>query len=252
MALAVVLLTLLMTSQAVALNCIKVDDCTCKFDDLQGAVISMRPLINHTSGPPLFQDVLATDGKYYSYNPCYQFNEGNCTDSAICQLLSLNGTSTTLASQSDVEFGFIGGNVQFTYFSKDRLVQATVNFKCVDNMTPPQFTAYGMNPSDPTKYEFEVESMCACSGVCILPHPPAPSSSSIGGGSVVLIVFFSLVFLYLVVGSIYGKVVKKANGLEALPNYEFWVGLPNTLKEGSLCVVRCVCCRPERKTYDEV
>ncbi|CAG5132398.1 unnamed protein product, partial [Candidula unifasciata] len=169
----------------------------------------------------------------------------------ICKLQSPNGTVTSLVDQKDVRISYDSTSVTLTYIGKDALVQAIVDYLCVENQVPPIFTAYGLTKSSPPVYQFKVESACACKNSCIKSTLPS-SSSSIGGGTVVIIVFFSLVFLYLTVGSLYGKVVKKANGLEVLPNYEFWVGLPNTLKTGSLCIVRCVCCTPDRKKYDEV
>ncbi|CAG5132397.1 unnamed protein product, partial [Candidula unifasciata] len=80
--LAVISLILSVTLQAIALSCIQIDECSCKFDDVEGAVISLRPLLNSTMVPPLFKDHQATDGSFYSYNPCYTFSEGNCTDSS--------------------------------------------------------------------------------------------------------------------------------------------------------------------------
>ncbi|KAK3609322.1 hypothetical protein CHS0354_026242 [Potamilus streckersoni] len=55
--------------------------CKCVFDD--GKAINIMSLGN-TDSKPRFQDVRGQDEEYYSYNPCYPFTEGDCTDAASC------------------------------------------------------------------------------------------------------------------------------------------------------------------------
>ena len=42
--------------------------------------------------------------------------------------------------------------------------------------------------------------------------------------------FFSLLFVYLVVGMIFMKFVKKAEGKEVIPNSTFWFAIPGQIK----------------------
>ncbi|XP_059062237.1 uncharacterized protein LOC131855038 [Achroia grisella] len=51
-------------------------------------------------------------------------------------------------------------------------------------------------------------------------------------GSTLLIVFFSLVIFYLVLGVCTKKFLMGATGIEVIPNLAFWTDLPNLVREG--------------------
>ncbi len=74
----------------------------------------------------------------------------------------------------------------------------------------------------------EFTNKCCCPNKC--------SGSSGGGtgslsfGSILLIIGFSMAAIYFIGGFIFYKFVKKANGMEALPNHTFWVSLPTDIK----------------------
>jgi hypothetical protein len=42
--------------------------------------------------------------------------------------------------------------------------------------------------------------------------------------------FFTVALVYFIGGFLFFKFVKKANGIEALPNHSFWVSLPADIK----------------------
>ncbi|XP_012940679.1 uncharacterized protein LOC101852490 [Aplysia californica] len=229
-------------------HCEKVDACSCRYKD-SGGLVTMRTLASR-DGTPRFLDVLALDNKLYSYNPCVNFDENACHESAICQQgTGHNSTAVSIADQAQVVFGYDGHNVQVSYINTTGVTKiAIVSYVCVEHLTQPRFTAYGKNDSSPgSNYLFQLESMCACENACL-----PDESEGLSAGSVLLIVFFVLLFVYLVLGTIHGKVSRNATGLEMLPNYEFWTGLPGMIREGIVCVVQCACCRPSKKTYDEV
>lgn len=77
-------------------------------------------------------------------------------------------------------------------------------------------------------YLFEMDSSIAC--------PKEDSHLSLG--SVLLIVFFSLVAVYIIVGFLYQRLVVGAKGMEQYPNYSFWKDLGNLTADGCDFVCR--------------
>ena len=49
--------------------------------------------------------------------------------------------------------------------------------------------------------------------------------------------FFSVFFMYILVGILVNKYGRNIEGREVLPNYSFWTDLPNLIK---VCVHHCV------------
>jgi hypothetical protein len=56
------------------------------------------------------------------------------------------------------------------------------------------------------------------------------SSTSLSTGSVLVIVFFVFTTLYFVGGAIALRLLRGAKGKEMIPNYDFWVDLPNLVR----------------------
>ncbi|XP_043935596.1 cation-dependent mannose-6-phosphate receptor [Protopterus annectens] len=77
-------------------------------------------------------------------------------------------------------------------------------------------------------YLFEMDSSIAC--------PKVDSHLSLG--SILLIVFFSLVAVYIIVGFLYQRLVVGAKGMEQYPNYSFWKDLGNLTADGCDFVCR--------------
>ncbi|CAL1535584.1 unnamed protein product [Lymnaea stagnalis] len=243
-----ILLSSVVLCPVVARECVKVDACSCKYDDDIGAVVNLRPLAS-SNGNPLFLDHAGKDGAFYSYNPCLPFNEGQCKDSAICKRDGANGTTTSLADQSKVSFhaSEAGRKIEVSYPSPSGLgIMSFFTYTCLEQQDPPLFTAFGYDNIS-RQYHFQVDTKCACDNGCYV----APDSGGLSAGSVLLIVFFVLVFVYLVVGFIHGNVSRSMSGREALPHYDFWVGFPGLVKEGCFFTFRCGS-RTSVQTYDEV
>lgn len=60
--------------------------------------------------------------------------------------------------------------------------------------------------------------------------PDNPSGLSLG--SILLIIFFSLMVVYIILGALYNKFARSREGKEVFPHYTFWIELPVLVKEG--------------------
>ncbi|XP_005090179.1 putative mannose 6-phosphate receptor-like protein C530.09c [Aplysia californica] len=114
-------------------------------------------------------------------------------------------------------------NIKCNYFSEGHLVFV--------QETPPK------------TYNFTLETNRACT------VPAEDDDGGLSGGSVLLIIFFVLLIVYLVGGVLFLKFVRRAEGLEAIPNYEFWKDFPSLVKDG----VKFTCrgCKAE-STYEKI
>ncbi|KAK3771289.1 hypothetical protein RRG08_024368 [Elysia crispata] len=89
-------------------------------------------------------------------------------------------------------------------------------------------------------YSFRLDTHYAC----LNPH-----SGGLSTGSVLVIIFFVAIIVYLVGGTLFLKYVRKAEGRESIPNYEFWSDFPSLVKDGVLFTFRG--CKAE-STYEKI
>jgi hypothetical protein len=75
-------------------------------------------------------------------------------------------------------------------------------------------------------------SKCGCSGGC----GKKPSSGGLSGGDVFLIIFFVGFAVYFIAGAGYNYYRQK-EGIELIPNVEFWRDLPFLCKDGVMFIV---------------
>jgi len=61
---------------------------------------------------------------------------------------------------------------------------------------------------------------------------------AISGGWIFIIILSGLTVLYFVGGAIYNKFVQHKEGIEIIPNVEFWMSLPGLVKDGFLFTYR--------------
>jgi hypothetical protein len=66
----------------------------------------------------------------------------------------------------------------------------------------------------------------------------------ISPGSVLLIIFFVLLVAYLLIGTLYMRFARGAQGAEMIPNVEFWGNLPGLVKDGVAFAWRKITCSP--------
>lgn len=78
-------------------------------------------------------------------------------------------------------------------------------------------------------YLFELDHEAAC-----MPQPTGLST-----GSVICIIMASFVVIYLVGGVVYMRLIRKAKGLNQIPNYEFWRDFGALQADGCDLICRC-------------
>jgi hypothetical protein len=209
----------------------------------------------HTPSDKLSATVEDNHTDIYFWNPCNSFELDHeaiglneCTvkeDVAICDMHNTNNSDFdpeilyNLGSQSSVHFEIVEKVVfvSYTYTGDSTKKTSRIKLACIKDgrQDDPVFEYIDGNG---THYEFLLKSVCACPGGC----PQTSRRSSSGGlspGSILLIIFFVLVALYLLVGVSYQVVMKKANGVEMIPNSGFWCSLPGYIKDGMVLVFCC-------------
>ncbi|XP_076437068.1 cation-dependent mannose-6-phosphate receptor-like [Babylonia areolata] len=233
--------------RAVEADCVKKGPCSCQSPD---GLIDLSPLDGH--GSPRFKDRPATgsDTNLYSWNPCSPFSEQpQCQDVAGCQVTSDRSMSYSLGTQDSATFSESGGAVSVQYSAQDPSSYVTrtlvVSLECHPDAIPGSLEVAGELVT--LSYVMTLKSCYCCPGAS------CQSGGGISVGSVLLIVFFSLLIVYVVAGVLYMKFVKKSEGKELIPNHSFWTALPGLVKDGALYTFRRVsslCGR--RGSYEKV
>ncbi|GFO14703.1 cation-dependent mannose-6-phosphate receptor [Plakobranchus ocellatus] len=167
---------------------------------------------------PGFSDEYSYDGTAYSYNPCFSMSlGGTCKKAAVC-MRNPDNTYADLGRQDTAVWTYTGYYPQVTYTAASgrSVVHCKMDLSHFEN-------------------EEKVKSMnmwtnCACPNTCERVDPIGAGSTALTAGSVLLIIFFSASFVYIVVGVIYNYNKNKATGKEMLPNYSFWAALPGLVK----------------------
>ncbi|XP_013390628.1 cation-dependent mannose-6-phosphate receptor isoform X1 [Lingula anatina] len=219
------------------LDCKKAGPCTC---NSANGVIDLTPLAN-SDNTPRFKDVPG-GGDSFSWNPCNPFDEGSgCAKVSACQ--NHAGTDDyPIGLQESAEFindPTRGLEIHYTATTGFTQRESFVQLIC-DMGTEGSLTAKGEDPAGSAQYYMTLTSKYACPGV---------SGGGISAGSVLLIVFFSLVVVYILAGMAVMKFGKGAAGRELIPNYSFWKGLPFLIRDGIMFVVGG--CKP-KKGYDSI
>ncbi|XP_061180312.1 uncharacterized protein LOC133188845 [Saccostrea echinata] len=208
-------------------TCKKVNSCKCKLDD--GKVIDLDPLAK--SSGPAFLDVLDSGGvDQYSWNPCKPFSEGGCTNAAVCQTHS--GLQYNCGTQDSAVFGYDDANSVYTItysaesYVKSNDVRTTTLYLYCDQ-GPDMFQPIGEAVQGTYALIFKGKYAC-----------PRTASAGISAGSILIIIFFSLLVVYLIGGVLFQIFVKKNSGKNAIPNSNFWFGLPGLIKDGVFLIIR--------------
>lgn len=209
--------------------CTKIGSCSCQNSK---GIIDLSPIALN-NGDPKFKDVLDDIGvDKYSWNPCFDFSEsGECEKVAVCQIQTFEaGTvlhndfglqnSATFVTDQD-------NNVQIEYTADVGLVRTTViKLTCVQDAEA-EFSVSGETTPFSGIVTMELKSKYAC--------PVGSSAFSIG--SIMLVTLLGIVVLYVMCGVLFQTFVRKAEGVERLPNYTFWSGLMRHIKFGVLFTV---------------
>ncbi|KAK6165927.1 hypothetical protein SNE40_022733 [Patella caerulea] len=138
-------------------------DNSCVIETSQGT-IDLTPLGN-TDNTPRFKDLQGTTDHLYSYswNPCLPFNEGTCTDVAICQSGPGQQVFFILGLQNKISYeegpDQSGSLVYHTYGDIERTT--TIRLTC-DPTQEGNLIVTGEQPYQSGKYFFELRSQYAC------------------------------------------------------------------------------------------
>ncbi|CAF0955997.1 unnamed protein product [Adineta ricciae] len=131
-----------------------------------------------------------------------------------------------------------------------------IKFRC--NLQSHWFAPVGdetANTPEPT--DIEIDDQCLTTmtfdfpGACI--HEDEPKKG-LSGGSVFLLILFSVLIAYFLVGVAYNGLYKHKSGIHLIPQAEFWISLPLLAIEGCRTTLG-ICSRSSsesRATYDSV
>lgn len=198
----------------------------------------------------------------FTYNPCFSFDSTDkhvnvtgdkkrCLGAAAC--IRTPGTPDgglpeeyMIASQSTATFQTDSSkavSIKYTVPGSDRVL--VVNLNCSKNQDLHELK---LDNYSTTYIGLTLFSKCACPNVCSSTLPVPSSSSGLSVGSKLLIVFFSILLAYILVGVIWNY-CNGSQGIELIPNVEFWNGLPTLIMEG--VSFTCSCCG-RQSSYGEV
>ncbi|XP_041375811.1 uncharacterized protein LOC121388514 [Gigantopelta aegis] len=214
-----------------ASECIKVNNCKCSTST---RTIDFSSL-NGVGNKPRFSipDPDVTRPYIYNYNPCKAFISpvSGCMDTkditvnqqtkAIPPFCFPLGTLSSLKFHGDPDQGTL--QIQYTQqVPKPRIVR--VNVRCSNSETSLQFK--GEEPN--LNYKFDLLTNLVC----------PVTSTSLSTGSILVIIFVLAVIIYFVGGILFFKFVRKAEGVEMVPNLSFWTELPLLIRDGIYFVFR--------------
>jgi len=223
---------------------VKGDTYDCKFTN-NGQTFDFSPLMSPTDYKISYNP---TDPKQNIWiNMCTSVVYNLCgTVSSACQQwdpLNKNGQAS-LGKVTSVAFSYgtqqsgstgpiavyTGGDLTTT--GVPRSMQ--IDFVCSPNSGTGKVTYVDENKTT-FRYYFLWTTQYACTN-----SPNIPSGSSgddgLSGGSIFLIIFFVCVFVYFAAGIAYKKFKVHAEGIELLPNTEFWISFPGLIKDGCLFI----------------
>ncbi|GFN75356.1 cation-dependent mannose-6-phosphate receptor [Plakobranchus ocellatus] len=221
--------------------------CTCSTEN--GKRISLEDLMKKRKGYPL----TANDGKYtYYIQPCnrlVQISQCEKLDPTLvsCQIEDTSLTAFGLGVQNkyvvvgDPALGTVALVNQYTD-SNGFVRIMRLHLHCSEEEGTLIFENQTSTVS-PITYNLRLDTVFACL------ERPGSSSSGLSAGSVLVILFFVAIVIYLVGGTLFLKYVRKAEGKETIPNYEFWTDFPSLVKDGILFT--CRGCKAE-STYEKI
>lgn len=187
--------------------------------------------VSRNDQTPYFQDVSkpGSSNELYSFNPCSGFTEGtgSCSDVALC-LITVSGPIEqykSLGTQNTASFSMNGDVIDLHYSDGDGGTSSVIHISCKDG------TLGNFEPKGSTggPYEINLSTKLACNN----------GSSKLSVGTILLIGFVSLLLLYILVGIVIQKLVRKQSGKHVIPNYEFWSNMPGNVKTGIMYTVKC-------------
>jgi hypothetical protein len=171
-----------------------------------------------------------TSGWVYTVNPCKALPM-TCD---VCQ------QSASYCQQSrDQRFTFcIGTLASATYNGASDGKSLTITFAAPQTGDPPVVREGKLiitcDPAAATPQKVDIHDPVDVKSYAIRYNSAAAcGTSAMSGGTIFLIIFFSAIALYFLVGIAVMAGVKGQRGKEMVPNLEFWVSVPGLIQDGA-------------------
>ncbi|XP_022099029.1 cation-dependent mannose-6-phosphate receptor-like [Acanthaster planci] len=214
-------------------ECKQLDECSCMLSD--GKQINIWSL--GTKGRPRFPYEVQPDDKDYecTYNPCYDFSDEHCKNVVACQTTKDYTSSIGLGKAATAKWGSeTSESYTISYEDRETSRSTLVELKCDKSSTTARLQVLGEKPGETGKMYFVLTTNCACPGECKGPTPTKETGSglAISVGTIICISFSGLVIIYFICGVLFMKFVRRAVGLEVIPNVSLWISLSVYIKDG--------------------
>nr|XP_048300267.1 cation-dependent mannose-6-phosphate receptor [Myodes glareolus]XP_048300268.1 cation-dependent mannose-6-phosphate receptor [Myodes glareolus] len=200
----------------------------------QALLERLRPLFNKSFESTVGQ---GSDTYIYKFRICRE--AGNHSSGAGLVQINKNNWKETVVGRINETHLFNGSNwIMLIYKGGDEYDnhcgkeqrRAVVMISCNRHTLAGNFNPVSeeRNKVQDCLYLFEMDSSVACS----------PETSHLSVGSILLVIFASLVAVYVMGGFLYQRLVVGAKGMEQFPHLAFWQDLGNLVADGCDFVCR--------------
>jgi hypothetical protein len=177
-----------------------------------------------------------------SSNPCGAAGTaGTCYCSTPCDWYMQDCCGQFTPSGIQPQDAGIGVFIQYTPVLTFWGSQYTTIIKilCDAENTGFQSTSLVKEGTAPVQYVLTINTIAGC----------PVTAAGLSGGAIFLIILLCLLVVYFVGGIIINKFSRQKEGIEVIPNYQFWFALPGLFKDGVLFVVHKTC---RRSSYEKI
>ena len=154
-------------------RCIKIDECSCRLKNVpEPGLINLHGLVSDKHEPRyITEGQSGGDGRDYYYNPCMNFVDLGCPNTAVCQknAYDYNYDFYDLGNINTAEFEYLNNSVVVIYKSLahniDNITRTSeVELVCDETEVLGRFEFIG----EPiiAYYRFKLYTQCACPGRC--------------------------------------------------------------------------------------
>ncbi|CAH0726976.1 unnamed protein product, partial [Brenthis ino] len=224
-------------------ECVPKGPCSCEFSN--GTGIDLAPAVKATFYETQIYQLKNNGSQYelstYYYHPCFdvllKINATASVNTCTKPLSICRHKNIMNFNQSSNSFKIDDGNNEF--LGQTNISKFSADGKSIVYFNPPSETVVMLvcaqvegnlqvhSEAEPDDLVLAFYSRDAC-----LKQLNEPSDAGRSVGSTLLVIFFSFVILYLVLGICTKKFLMGATGLEVIPNLSFWSDLPNLVKDG--------------------
>jgi len=208
-------------------SCNAIGQCGCELPNGESKV-DLSPITKISPVAPAF--TINSEFSTTRYDPCRSFDCLSSADSRVCQTTQLiPSTSTNYGKDVTYSYDDIAKQVTFTYHYTDTSGQSFKTYvKMVCSTNDGIGTLTATDSSNDEQHLFlKLESKYAC-------FIPTSHSNKLSTGTILCILFFVFVFLYILLGIILNKYVRKLETAEYFPNIVFWREFPSLVKGGTV------------------